>query len=310
MASTPLPIRHVCEEIHDTWGRLGHLVRALAKKNWAQRHQILQTYRAMYGEDLLIRLQLASQLKDSRSETFKLVFLWMLEPCDRDAFFVRDALEKGNTKALVEVYVDRKSSQLLLIKQAYLARFKRHMDHDIASEPPQPYQRILMALATSHKSHDKDVDMHIAKCDAKRVYEASEGRFGMLDESSMIEIFSKRSIPQLKRMLSCYNHIYGHDFTKSLKKKTTGEFEESLRTTIKCMYTPTKYYAKILHTCVKGCTSDRSALARVLMSRAEIDIEEIRDAFHAKYGVTLLYAIQQCTPTGEYRDFLLALATS
>lgn len=74
--------------------------------------------------------------------------------------------------------------------------------------------QILAALDAAHKSHDMDVSLHIAQWDAKRVYEAVEGRAEATDDAVVVEILSKRCLPQLKLMLSCYKHIYGHDLTK------------------------------------------------------------------------------------------------
>lgn len=71
-----------------------------------------------------------------------------------------------------------------------------------------------MALATSHKALNADVSQHVAKCDARRLYETGEGSPGAVEEAVVLEIFSKRSIPQMKLTFSCYKHIYGHDYTK------------------------------------------------------------------------------------------------
>ncbi|XP_058086580.1 annexin D8-like isoform X2 [Magnolia sinica] len=266
---------------------------------------------AMYGEDLAHQLQ-KTHATNPKNQICSILAMWVMDPHERDAVVARDAIEQGDTmhKALIEIYIGRKSSQLLLTQQAYNAKFKSHLDQDISiTEPPTPYQRILVALATSHKSHHADISQHVAKCDAKRLFEAGEGSIGAIDESIVLEILTKRSIPQLKLTLSCYKHIYGHDYVKSLKKETSGEFEDSLRAAMKCMYTPSKYYAKVLYTCIKGTMTDKSSLARVMVSRAEIDMDEIQSVFHGKYGLKLEDAICESIPKGDYRDFLLALAT-
>ncbi|XP_077243007.1 annexin Gh1-like isoform X2 [Tasmannia lanceolata] len=247
-SSSSQSCENVCREIQDSLGRLNDPGLALAHRTRHERLQIRETYMVMYGEDLITRLKKA-EAANPKNEIFALLPLWMLEPHERDAVLARNALEGGDIKymALVEIYAGRKSSQLLLIKQAYQAMFKRHLDQDINSETPTPYQRILVALATSHKSHQTDISQHVGKCDAKRLYEAGEGRVGAIDESVILAIFSKRSIPQLKLTFSSYKHIYGHDYTKSLKKENSGEFEDSLRAVVKCMYTPAKYYSKDCH---------------------------------------------------------------
>lgn len=51
-------------------------------------------------------------------------------------------------------------------------------------------------------------------------------------------------------------------------------------------------------------------MARTLVSRVEIDIDEIRRVFKEKYGKELADAICEGFPSGDYyRDFLVALAT-
>lgn len=60
---------------------------------------------------------------------------------------------------------------------------------------------------------------------------------------------------------------------------------------------------------MKGTTVDNGALARVMVSRAEVDMDEIQRFFKEKYGMELKDAISESIPSGEYRDFLVALAT-
>lgn len=69
-------------------------------------------------------------------------------------------------------------------------------------------------MGASHKAHEADVSQHIAKCDARRLFEAGEGGSGAIEEAVMLEILSKRSIPQMKLTFSSYKHIYGHEYTK------------------------------------------------------------------------------------------------
>jgi annexin A7/11 len=75
----------------------------------------------------------------------------------------------------------------------------------------------LVALATSHKSHHDELSRHIAKCDARRLYDAKNSGMGSVDEAVILEMFSKRSIPQLRLAFCSYKHIYGHDYTKVSK---------------------------------------------------------------------------------------------
>lgn len=69
-----------------------------------------------------------------------------IESDPSDAVVVRKALEERDTDymALVEIFVGRKSSQILVMKQDYGARFRRQMDQDIINiDPPHPYQKVI-----------------------------------------------------------------------------------------------------------------------------------------------------------------------
>ncbi|XP_015578797.1 annexin Gh1 isoform X2 [Ricinus communis] len=233
-----------CKEIHDSPGRINQLVRSLASRSKLERQQIRETYKVMYGEDITSFLQNEAKIG---SKVCAALSMWMINPNERDAIVAKEALEQGytNYRALVEIFVGRKSSHIMLIKQAYQSRFRRQLDQDIINlEPPHPYQKILVALAASHKAHQVDVSQHIAKCDAKRLHEAGEGGSGATEEAVVLEILSKRSIPQMKLTFSSYKHIYGHEYTKSLKKGNSRAFDDALKTVIKCMCYPPNYYAK------------------------------------------------------------------
>lgn len=197
------------------------LSRLLAHRSSSERQQIKVTYRAMFGEDLVGRLR-NTLLPDQDNELCNLLYLWMLDPAERDAIMARDAIESGLTgyRALVEIFTRRKQEQLFFTKQAYLGRFKKNMEQDMVTEPShpsRPYQRLLVALAASHKSHHDEPSWHIAKCDARRLYDAKKGGTGSVDEATILEMFSKRSIPQVRLAFSSYKHIYGHDYTKVSK---------------------------------------------------------------------------------------------
>lgn len=63
---------------------------------------------------------------------------------------------------------------------------------------------------------------------------------------------------------------------------------------------------QVLHKAMKGMGTDDSTLIRVIVSRAEIDMQYIKAEYHKKYKKTLNKAVHSET-SGSYRDFLLSL---
>ncbi|KAI3443376.1 hypothetical protein Pfo_000041 [Paulownia fortunei] len=298
-------LESICKEIHDYWGEEKLLIQVLVSLSQPECRKVRETYMKIYGEDLI---QLCQNFDPGVSSLSSL----MLNPFERDAVVAREALHRNDTvnyKALMEIFTCRKSSHVLLILQAYHAKYRSQLDLDIASiEPPHPYQKILKALSASHKAHHADISQHIAKCDARRLYQTGEGKPGAIDEAVVLEIFSKRSIAQLNLTFSSYKHIYGHGYTSFLRNQE-GEFEDAVRVVAKCICSPAIYYAKVLCGCLKGTTTDKGAMVRIMVSRAEVDMDEIQRAFKKKYGVELKNVICESIPEGNHRDFLVALAT-
>ncbi|KAM0827062.1 hypothetical protein ACQ4PT_068431 [Festuca glaucescens] len=297
---------NVCRDIHGACDEPRRLSRLLARHSPSERQQIKAAYRAMFGEDLVARLQ-KTLAADQDNELCNLLYLWMLDPSERDAIMARDAIKSAATdyRVLVEIFTRRKQEQLFFTKQAYLARFKKNLEHDLVTEPSHPYQRLLVALATSHKSHHDEPSRHIANCDARRLYDAKNASgTGLVDEATVLEMFSKRSIPQLRLAFCSYKHIYGHDFTKTLKKNLCGEFEESLRVVLKCIYSPSKYYCKLLQRSMQPPRTNKKLVTRAILGSDDIGVDEIKLAFKNNFGRNLEDFIHESLPQSDYKDFL------
>lgn len=134
-----------CKIIHDSLGSLSELIPSLACLTQLERQQLRETYKAVYGEDLISYFQRYEN--EFSSMKCSALSLWMLDPHDRDAVVAREALQQDETnfKALMEIFVGRKSSHVLLITLAYHKRFKRQLDQDIINlDPPHPFQKVSM----------------------------------------------------------------------------------------------------------------------------------------------------------------------
>lgn len=136
-----LGIENDCRDIHDSWDQRSNvMVQILARRNAMERQQTRRIYKEIYGEDLVERLGTIDVEPINRA-----LSLWMLDSHERDAVFAREALEPGDTnfKALIEIFVGRKSSQIFLIRQSYRARYKKQLDQDIINiDPPHSYQKV------------------------------------------------------------------------------------------------------------------------------------------------------------------------
>ncbi|XP_041011743.1 annexin D2-like isoform X2 [Juglans microcarpa x Juglans regia] len=235
---------------------------------------IRQTYAALYGQNVL---HLFSNIQRN-NPVARAAYLRMIEPQERDAEITRNSLFGGsvNLNTLIEIACTRPSSELQCIKQTYRSRYNSELEQDVTA-------KVRGGFKESCRNCGGRVDMSMAMCDAKTLYEAVEsGR--TVDQKTIISLLSQRNSGQVKAILVSYKQLYGHEFCKSLKQSKCGQFGREVRIVIRCIQNPEKFFAKQLR--MKNADA-REILIRIVITRSEIDIKDVNKAFAAKTGSSI-----------------------
>lgn len=97
---------------------------------------------------------------------------------------------------------------------------------------------------------------------------------------------------------------------KAVKKETSGKFEFALLTILQCAENHGKYFAKALckalNPLIPRAGIDEKKLTRIIVSRVEIDIEQIKAEYEKKNRKSLSNDVHSKT-SGNYRSFLVLL---
>jgi hypothetical protein len=201
----------------------------LAHRDASQRALIRRHYAAVYHQDLLHRL--AAELSGHHKRA---VLLWVLDPASRDAAVLHQALNGDVTdmRAATEVVCSRTPSQLLVVRQAYLARFGGGggggLEHDVAVRASGDHQRLLLAYLRSPRYEGPEVvDMAAAARDARELYRAGERRLGT-DERTFIRVFSERSAAHMAAVAAAYHHMYDRSLEKVIYRSCTAAYALAL----------------------------------------------------------------------------------
>ncbi|XP_034689599.1 annexin A13-like [Vitis riparia] len=254
------------------------LVELLTTRSQQELKLIRQTYITLYNKDLL---HVLSGIR--KNDAFaNLVHLRLSEPQDRDADIVRDALFGGrvNLNAVIEVVCTRSSSELHSVKQAYRFRYNSDVEQDITLKAEGGFKEILLAVLKSSRKYGSKVDRSMAMCDAKTLYEAMESGI-FVDWKAVISLMSERNTGQLKAILISYKELYGQEFSKFLKCNKCGKFGKELRVVVRGMQYPERFLAKQLNRARQNSNA-REVVARIIISRLEVDIKNISNVFAAK----------------------------
>ncbi|GFP96869.1 annexin d1 [Phtheirospermum japonicum] len=294
-----------CEQLHKAfsgWGTNEDLIISiLGHRNASQRKLIRQTYAETYGEDLLKALD-----KELTSDFERVVLLWTLEPAERDAYLANEALKKwtASNQVVMEIACTRSPKELLHAREAYHARFKRSIEEDVAYHTSGDFRKLLVPLVSSYRYGGDDVNLTLAKSEAKILHEKISEKAYNCDD--VIRILTTRSKAQINATVNQYNNLFGNDIKKDLKADPKDEFLSLLRATVKCLVCPEKYFEKVIRLSINKVGTDEGALTRVVATRAEIDMKIIKDEYHRRNSVLLDQAIAKDT-RGDYEKMLLAL---
>jgi annexin A7/11 len=284
------------------WGtNEGLIISILAHRNAAQRKLIRETYAQTHGEDLLKDLD-----KELSSDFEKVVLLWALDPAERDAFLANQATKMltSSNSTIAEIASTRSSLDLLKAKQAYQARFKKSLEEDVAYHTSGDIRKLLVPLVGILRYEGDEVNMTLAKSEAKLLHEKIAEK--AYNHDDLIRIVTTRSKAQLNATLNHYNNEFGNVIDKDLETDSEDEYLKLLRAAIKGLTYPEKYFEELLRLAVNKMGTDELALTRVVTTRAEVDLQRIAEEYQKRNSVPLDRAIDNDT-SGDYQKFLLAL---
>ncbi|KAK2384632.1 annexin protein RJ4-like [Trifolium repens] len=284
------------------WGtNEGLIISILAHRNAAQRKLIRETYAQTHGEDLLKDLD-----KELSSDFEKAVLLWALDPAERDAFLANQATKMltSSNSTIAEIASTRSSLDLLKAKQAYQARFKKSLEEDVAYHTSGDIRKLLVPLVSILRYEGDEVNMTLAKSEAKLLHEKIAEK--AYNHDDLIRIVTTRSKAQLNATLNHYNNEFGNVIDKDLETGSEDEYLKLLRAVIKGLTYPEKYFEELLRLAINKMGTDELALTRVVTTRAEVDLQRIAEEYQKRNSVPLDRAIDNDT-SGDYQKFLLAL---
>uniref|UniRef100_A0AAY4CJP8 Annexin n=1 Tax=Denticeps clupeoides TaxID=299321 RepID=A0AAY4CJP8_9TELE len=261
------------------------IIDLLGSRSNKQRVPLLVTFKTAYGKDLI------KDLKSELSGNFEKVVLAMMKtPAQFDASELKDAIKGAGTDeaCLIEILSSRTNAEIQEINRIYKAEHKKSLEEAISGDTSGHFRRLLIALAQ-----------------VNALYAAGENKLGT-DESKFNAILCARSKPHLRAVFHEYQQMCGRDIEKSICREMSGDLESGMLAVVKCIKNTPAYFAERLHKAMKGAGTKDRTLIRIMVSRSEIDMLDIRQEYVKNYGKSLYTAITGDT-SGDYRKLLLKL---
>ncbi|KAJ6790745.1 annexin-like protein RJ4 [Iris pallida] len=274
------------------------VIGVLAHRDAAQRLQIRLAYEELYEENLIKRLE-----SEIHGDFERAVYRWIFDPVERQAILANIAARDGDYRVVIELSCVNSANELLAVKQAYHARYKHSLEEDVASQTTGDFRKLLVALVGTYRYDGVEINLRLAESEAKILHEAITEK--AYNHEEIIRILSTRSKEQLNATFNRYKDDFGISITKDLTSESSDDFVAALRVVIRCIRSPQKYFEKLLRGAIDN-HGNKDAITRVLVTRAEKDLAEIKDIYEKRTNASLDEAIRKKT-SGDYEKFLLAL---
>ncbi|RDX93613.1 hypothetical protein CR513_24099, partial [Mucuna pruriens] len=287
------------------------IIAILGHRNVHQRQEIRKAYEEIYEEDLIKRLE-----TEISGDLERGVYRWMLEPADRDAVLVNVAIKNGSKEynVIAEIACVLSAEELLAVRRAYHNRFKHSLEEDVATNTTGLLRQacysntnnfhLLVGLVSSFRYEGNEISVKLAQTEANVLHESVKEKKGNYEE--VIRILTTRSKTQLLATFNRYRDEHGISISKKLLDQASDDFHKVLHTAIRCINDHQKYYEKVLRNAIKKFGTDEDGLSRVVVTRAEKDLKDIKELYYKRNSVHLEDAVSNDT-SGDYKKFILTL---
>uniref|UniRef100_A0A671XEQ1 Annexin n=1 Tax=Sparus aurata TaxID=8175 RepID=A0A671XEQ1_SPAAU len=274
------------------------IIELLGSRTNKQRAPMVAAYKTTYGKDLL------KDLKSELTGNFeKLVLAMMMTPAQFDAAELREAIKGAGTDeaCLIEILSSRSNADIHEITRIYKAEYGKSLEDAISSDTSGHFRRLLVSLSWPWSFFE----LTCVLCVRQKLYAAGENKVGT-DESQFNAILCARSKPHLRAVFQEYQQMCGREIEKSICREMSGNLESGMVAVVKCIKDTAAYFAERLHKAMQGAGTKDTTLIRIMVSRSEIDMLDIRQAYMRNYGKSLYTAISGDT-SGDYKKLLLKL---
>ncbi|XP_060572316.1 annexin-B12-like [Ruditapes philippinarum] len=303
----------------------------------AQRQKLKKMFKTMYGKDLIeeIKSELSGDYKDA-------ILACFVSPAFFDAKCIKKAIYGLGTDelALIEILMTRTNAQINEMKAVYgrVARpdevtYETLIEDDIEGDTGGDFKRLLISCAQGNRyeidreklqnaveeivnangegtgmfevNYEKLTNTRTAKRDAQRLFDAGEDRWGT-DEETFNLIFATRDFYQLRAIYNQYVKIAQADIRHAVDSETSGDYRRGLKAVAQSVMNRPKYFAERLMKAMKGLGTDEETLIRIVASRSEIDMVQIKAEFLEMTHKTLYRYIEEDT-SFNFKKILQAL---
>ncbi|XP_059476153.1 annexin B9-like isoform X2 [Neocloeon triangulifer] len=280
------------------------IIDILAHRTVSQRLKIAEVYKELYDTDLVGRLK-----KDLTGHMENVTVAMMTPISQLYAVELRKAVSGLLTdeESLVEVLMSLSNFGVIDVATEYENMYGRSLEHDLKNDSSGEFRNLLVRLCSASRDESDVVNEEIVRDDALALAAAGASEWAT-EESVFASVLASRSFAHLRLMFRVFRSVTGRDIEAVIDQHFSGKLRKGFLSIVRIVRKRPAYFARRLYESMKGLGTDDHTLIRIVVSRSEIDLGDIKQEYLAQYGQTLEKWIEGDT-LGHYRRMLLALVS-
>ena len=279
------------------------IIKIMCNRTNEERQKIKQLYITSYGEDLekALRSKLSGNFEDC-------IVALLNTPSEYDAKQLHKAIAGLGTDedTLTEIIATRPKWKIEEIKAEYEKLYNVTLEKDIQGDTSGAYRQLLVALLQGGRSENPYPNEKECKKICEELYNGGEAIKGT-DNDLFIKYFANKSPAELAMVSQLYHKKYNKSLLDVIEKEFSGDVKVLFSTLLKALVKPAEYFATRVNKAVKGWGTNNNLLIRILVTRDEIDMPQIKKCYKELYKKDMLEDIKDDT-SGDYRELLIELA--
>ena len=239
------------------------------------RQHIRGLYKSSYNTP--IQNDIKSQLKDKLQQ----ISIDMFDtPYEYDARELHSALNSltNDDSVIIEIFASKPSVHLQMVDEAYKLFFNTSLTDEITKHIGGIYGDFLITLMNTERPNDQTISGGDAYEAADLLTNGGLANIGVNVEQFK-EIFVEKSREDLILISRAYYERTQKSLYDAIDEEIEGKNKELLKAIIFAVITPAQWFARKISEVKQGLGGDDNTIRRILISRAEIDMDGIRDYY-------------------------------
>ena len=291
----------------DTQNKEEAIIKVVENSNLEKRLQISLYYLETYGKSLY------SELKAKLKGHFKALAIHLfIHPITYYAKLLKKGLKSfgGDEDIILETLSCQNKEEMSQIESSFKKETGKDLIIEIGKNFSGVLKKNLINLICTPRGDEGGTPPNSKKCEklAELLISVGEGNWAGND-NIFKEVFIKCSGEELILIGRYYYKKTGKNMLDIIEKKITGKNKILLKEVLYNNIIPQELYAEKIYHSIKGLGTNNASLARILILRQEIDMDEIKDFYKDKYKTDMTDDIMGDT-SGNFQRLCLLLVKS